>query len=115
MELKIRRYISTGLLLATFLPMLILSSVHVHQYGREAEDDCQMCMHHKVHNGHLSKAELTMHDCVLCQIFHLTFLNPSPTPTVAPSAGICLLPCEQNQTVVSRTAATTSPRAPPLF
>ena len=69
-----RRHIALWLLLAVFVPMLVLSSVHVHETGETAETECADCVHHSCH-GHMTAASMWTHDCVLCQFLSLTMLT----------------------------------------
>ena len=62
------------MLLAVFLPMLVLSSAHVHSYSHSSMLECSQCVHHMPHNGHIAKAQVGIHDCILCQLVQLTFL-----------------------------------------
>ena len=77
MKTRTRRYLASWLLLAVFLPMLLLSSVHMHQHNRSVTDsECIDCFHHNCH-GHLSQTAAWSHDCVLCQFLTLTMLTAS--------------------------------------
>lgn len=80
------RHIASWLLLAVFVPMLMLSSLHVHEDGDEAmTTECVDCVHHSCH-GHLTQMATWTHDCVLCQFLTLTF--------IAFAAIIILVPCK---------------------
>lgn len=73
-KLDNRRHIASWLLLAVFVPMLILSSLHVHERSVAApEKECVDCVHHSCH-GHLAQMASWTHDCVLCQFLSLTFV-----------------------------------------
>ena len=61
------------MLLAVFVPMLILSSIHVHENSNVFVDECNECVQHHCH-GHLVQQTVSMHDCVLCQFLSLTTL-----------------------------------------
>ena len=61
------------MLLAVFVPMLLLSSLHVHETGVFSDDSCSECVDHQCH-GHLSQLTVSMHQCVLCQLLSLTYL-----------------------------------------
>ena len=41
-----RRYYSSLVLLAVFLPMLVLSSLHVHPLAHPDGNHCEECVHH---------------------------------------------------------------------
>lgn len=62
------------MLLAVFVPMLILSSVHIHETNGIIETECTDCVHHGCH-GHLTQTASWVHDCVLCQFLTLTMLT----------------------------------------
>lgn len=73
MNVERKRHIASWILLAVFLPMLVLSSLHVHHV--EADDaSCTACVQHQCH-GHLSQLSDSMHHCVLCQFLTLTFVT----------------------------------------
>ena len=74
MNVDRKRYIASWVLLAVFLPMLILSSVHVHESGGLFEEECNECVHHHCH-GHLGELTTTIHACVLCQFLTLSFVT----------------------------------------
>ena len=58
-----RAYYASWVLLAVFLPMVVLSSLHVHP---EAEGEpCHECIEHTVHNGHITAVKASV-DCPLC-------------------------------------------------
>ena len=68
-----RRHIASWLLLAVFVPMLLLSSVHIHETGEVIETECADCVHHSCH-GHMTVTPHWSHDCVLCQFLTLPML-----------------------------------------
>ncbi len=69
MNLQKKRHIASWMLLAVFVPMLLLSSLHVHD-AASADDDCTECVLHRCH-GHILQSSTAMHDCVLCQLLTL--------------------------------------------
>ena len=76
MNVDKRRQIAAWVLLAVFLPMLILSSVHVHESDGLHADECNECVHHHCH-GHLGELTTTLHACVLCQFLTMSFVTTS--------------------------------------
>lgn len=69
-----RRYYASWLLLAVFVPMLVFSSLHVHEAsGSQTETECNDCLHHSCH-GHLAQTASWAHECVLCQFLTLPML-----------------------------------------
>ena len=74
-NLTTKRHLASWLLLAVFLPMLVFSSLHVHEGAvSQAEKECTDCTHHNCH-GHLTQTATWAHDCVLCQFLTLTMLT----------------------------------------
>ena len=73
MNVTQKRKIAARLLLAVFLPMLLLSSLHVHPSGLSA-DSCTECVDHHC-GGHLGQKAPSLHDCVLCQLLTLPMLS----------------------------------------
>ena len=65
-----KRQISSWLLLAVFVPMLLLSSLHIHGYVQTADDECAECVHHHC-GGHIGQQTLSLDDCLLCQFLTL--------------------------------------------
>ena len=65
---------ASWLLLAVFVPMLLLSSLHIHNSSALAEGSCSECVQHNCH-GHLGELPTTMHACVLCQFLTMSFVS----------------------------------------
>jgi hypothetical protein len=81
-NLKTKRHIASWILLAVFLPMLVFSSLHIHEGSAStAETECADCIHHSCH-GHMTTMSHWAHDCVLCQFLSLTFIA---------TAAVCLI------------------------
>ena len=70
---KMKRYISAWVLLAVFVPMVLLSSLHTHDLESVAQDDCKECVAHHCH-GHFVELTTTLHACVLCQFQTFSFV-----------------------------------------
>ena len=68
-----KRQIAAFVMLAVFLPILLLSSIHVHESAESAEVTCVDCLHNHC-GGHLTQTTVHMDDCVLCQFLTLTFV-----------------------------------------
>ena len=62
------------MMLAVFLPMLLLSSIHTHETAEGAETSSIDCLHEHC-GGHLTQTTVQMDDCVLCQFMTLTMLT----------------------------------------
>lgn len=68
-----KRKIASLLLLAVFLPMLLVSSLHIHPSYESAETECAECVNHNC-AGHITQQAIGMHQCVLCQFLTLPML-----------------------------------------
>ena len=53
MKLANKRHMAAWMLLAVFVPILLLSSIHIHETGETTTTECNDCVHHSCH-GHLS-------------------------------------------------------------
>lgn len=60
-----KAYWSAWMLLSVFLPMVLLSSLHVHPELLIDNEPCHECIEHTVHNGHIAAVKATV-DCPLC-------------------------------------------------
>ena len=101
------------ILLAVFLPMLVLSSVHVNlQESAPTEAQCYACEHHIHHDGHIATAQ-HLQKCVLCQFLSLPYLAAATccchTPWVQPAT----MPGQPTAATVARVCLMASTRAPP--
>ena len=70
---KMKRYSSAWVLLAVFVPMVLLSSLHTHGLESVAQDDCKECVAHHCH-GHFVELTTTLHACVMCQFQTFSFV-----------------------------------------
>jgi len=73
MNVTTKRQFASRLLLAVFLPMLLLSALHLHQPSASALTSCTECVQHHC-SGHLAQQSGCVHDCVLCQFLTLPLL-----------------------------------------
>ena len=69
----LKRQICAWLMLAFFLPMLALSSVHVHHHADVSVTECADCLNHSC-TGHLTILDDPLHQCVLCQFLTLSYV-----------------------------------------
>lgn len=71
---RMKRTLSVWVLLSVFVPMLLLSSLHVHSdIDNPVEDSCEVCVNHIPHSGHLSLQPVHLANCVLCQFASLPY------------------------------------------
>ena len=69
--MKTKRQIASRVLLAVLLPMLLISSLHIHPLPASAPDaECADCIQHHC-EGHIGQQVQVTHDCVLCQFLTL--------------------------------------------
>lgn len=73
MNTKTKRHIAAWVLLAVIVPMLVLSSVHVHGDSNYYNSLADECVQHHCH-GHLGQQTVSLHECVLCQFLSLPLL-----------------------------------------
>ena len=115
MKMKMRRHISAIVLLAVFLPMLLLSSFHVHPEAHIEGDACKECVHHIPHAGHFGSLTVCSFDCVLCQFLTLPFLV-APLVVFTAKRWIHIAPQYLvEQGVVSGVRGVVFGRAPPVW
>lgn len=98
-----KRHIASWVLLAVYLPMLLLSSLHIHETSDVHEAECAECVHHQCH-GHLAQLSDGMHQCVSCQFLTLSYVA-TPTWTL-----FCLQPKHKITYALYRQAACLTPR-----
>ena len=114
MQVKLRRQISSWVLLAVFLPMVLLSSLHVHPEAHLEGDDCKECVHHVPHAGHFGSQTLCSFDCVLCQFLALPFLM-APVIVFKVNRFVHIAPrCVVRQDVAEGMGGFVFGRAPPV-
>lgn len=65
---RLLRHIVSIVLLAIYLPMTVLSSLHVHHDTIDAQDDCRQCV------GHVEEAHHHDHGCLYCTFLSLNYL-----------------------------------------
>ena len=103
------------MLLAVFLPMLVLSSFHVHSVAHHESGFCKECVNHLPHAGHIGSQTVCSFDCVLCQFFTLPFLAAAAVILVVNIVLRSAPLFADDQRVVSRERGFVSLRAPPVL
>ena len=81
MKVRVKEKLSAWLLLSVFVPMVVLSSLHVHPDQILSTDTCHLCIDHVVHNGHISAIKAHV-DCPLCA-FQSSVFQPGKTQHIA--------------------------------
>ena len=67
--------LSSWLLLWVFVPMVVMSSIHIHEPEPSAEISCEQCVSHTQHTGHLAVQKAHLDDCVLCRFLGQEFVT----------------------------------------
>ena len=109
-----RRTWMSRILLAVFVPMLMLSALHIHTEGYADDSGCDACMHH-VRHSHVSTAGFCIGQCVLCQFQSLPLIIAVLTAFSVPFTAHIQVITSIRYGVLSHTAEATSLRAPPLL
>ena len=60
-------------LLSVWMPMLLISALHIHSDVQPAVD-CNQCVQHVHHSGHITQGGSSIDDCVICHILHQPFI-----------------------------------------
>lgn len=83
MKLHALRHIASVTLLAVYLPMVVLSSAHVHHETRDEHESCRQCV------GHIEPRHHHEHDCPYCTFIGEEYLGqPSEqSKNILPFAG----------------------------
>jgi len=88
MQIDKRRHISSYILLAVIVPMMLMSWLHVHDEDAHSGNvNCIDCLHH-VHHSHISPHDAELGMCLLCQFLTIEYI-PSP------SLDFNLIACEE--------------------
>ncbi len=101
------------LLLAVYLSMVVLSSLHVHPESLLIPDECEQCMHHLPHAGHLSASNGVSDDCLLCQFLSLTYVAVVLATVIFVQPRITLRRIASHSSFRLRTRGVAGLRAPP--
>lgn len=84
-----KRHISSWLLLAVYLPMLLLSSVHTHSF-EHADEFVGDCVHDHC-SGHFGDRTVQFHECLLCQFLTTLVLTSDVVDTIIPFSHVCII------------------------
>ena len=109
-----KRHIASWLLLAVFVPMLVLSSLHIHSGVADHSIECVDCATHTPHGGHLSGSTLHVDTCVLCQFLAITFLAAAVLAVLPLQRLTTYLSITSVHCVTSEACGYKSVRAPPF-
>lgn len=114
MKINSRRKIAARILLAVYITIIGMVSLHHHEDSCGMQDVCYSCLYKLPHPSHFSSGTSSWHSCVVCQFHSLPYLFiPFFVLSVLLIAWRCLI--DRNSKSNSVTAfATRSPRAPPF-
>ncbi|MBQ3857149.1 MULTISPECIES: hypothetical protein [Segatella] len=110
-----RRIWKARILLAVFIPMLLLSVTHIHHESERSEQACYECLHHINHAGHITNQTVSIDHCILCSFLSLPYITP--TILVAALTAVYSYVCfGLKRTVILKQRITgVGLRAPPFF
>ena len=112
--MKAKRVLFSRLMLAVFLPVLLLSVLHIHDGAYAEGDSCTECVKHIPHAGHLSINANHYVDCVLCQFTSLSFLEAVTVAAAQVPAVHDAVVVLQPRPLLSAAGRISVPRAPPV-
>ncbi|WP_262288390.1 hypothetical protein [Hallella absiana] len=80
-----KRQTAAWILMAVFIPMLFLASLHRHIPVEQSQAGvCYACLHHIHHDAHLTTMAHHAGDCVLCHFLSLPFLATAALAIATP-------------------------------
>lgn len=114
MRLKDKAYWSAWVLLSVFVPMVLLSSLHVHsEWNDMADTACHECLGHAMHNGHIDALKAHV-DCPLCAFQSNVYQGEEPSSPSYYQAAIELeMNCVEPSTAIAIISIRQT-RAPPV-
>lgn len=111
-NVKTKRHIASWVLLAVFLPMLALSSLHVHKQANTEQAQCNECVRHHC-SGHIVQLTDSIHPCVLCQFITLPMLAAAVALLIAVTGHFLVEPISRQSNVCLAHTSVVGLRAPP--
>ena len=82
MNTKTRRKASALVLLTLYVSILLFSCLHIHSESFFAANECEQCVHHLPHSGHLTAGDGLQHVCLLCQFLSLHYVAAAVTALI---------------------------------
>ncbi|MBR1799776.1 MAG: hypothetical protein IJ761_07800 [Bacteroidales bacterium] len=112
--MRLHKRIAPLVLLAAYLPLLIVLSLHTHHESAPTTQTCIDCAHHVSHSKHMQEASATTHLCVVCQIISsLHYFAPQDTDII--NVEQChTIEMQQKTAVVVEARLYSRFRAPPI-
>lgn len=102
------------LMLLAYVPAVLLVSLHTHHAEGFAKYECDDCVHHRVHSGHIAP-DTGLHLCLLCQFAQQSYFGTDEVGklVVPQTLNNTLLPAAEQ--VLSVIGNISPSRAPPCF
>lgn len=82
MNTKTRRKVTALVMLTLYVSILFSSCFHIHSDNLFAAGECDQCVHHLPHSGHLTAGGGLQHDCLLCQFLSLVYVAAAVTTLI---------------------------------
>lgn len=102
-----------SVLLAVFLPMVIISSIHVHHVDSVDNDLCVKCVRHVPHATHFSAHIVKFEHCLFCHFMSLVFMAAAIAGIALYKIFVPLITASVRENAPQPVLAGTSPRGPP--
>ncbi|MBR5257224.1 MAG: hypothetical protein IKV62_10685 [Bacteroidales bacterium] len=110
---KVRRIVST-FLLAVYLSAVLASTFHRHPEHTQGPE-CEQCVHHLPHAGHIGTYEGALSDCVLCQFLGIPYILTLAAALLLPMCLFGGIISPLRETFISSYRQHTRSRAPPVL
>ena len=102
------------MLLAVFVPMLVLTLGHRHELVAESGVACVDCAHHVPHGGHVQAGASVVGDCPFCQLTSVSYVAASSVGIALFVPSFVIRSEQPVPAVVGRKLLCQGPRAPPF-
>ena len=104
--------ISAWFLLSVVASMILLSAFHFH-CDEQPVIDCEQCVEHIHHSGHITMAASSVDDCVLCRFLHTSMIVMA-VMALTFTVIVHITAVEPAQRILARFNGVVSMRAPPV-
>ena len=103
-------------MLAVYVPMVLLSAIHVHSLHEYSElVDCTLCETSVHHQGHITASAQHHGECLSCRFLSTQLVVPDDDCRSVDNQCICKLECSRATEPVSRTVVCPTLRGPPAI
>ena len=110
-----RARIGSTLLLAVYLTALAGVFMHRHESAAQRQEpECEQCVNHMPHAGHLTAFSGGLSDCVLCHFLGLPYVYTRPAALVLPAFVYKSIDTLEQSITVSAFSGLNLSRAPPV-